>query len=239
VTDDPGLPHPHPSGDPDDTGIPADGEVPDGEVPDGELADLAALAGADTEAIAPTDVAEGFLDRIPAIRRFDEDVDAIFDRLRGNPVADRAFYALSELGDFGLIWLLIGGVRGLTGDEEAEEFLRLVVTMAAESLIVNGAVKNLFRRERPVVQEERPHKLRIPLTTSFPSGHASSAMTAAMLLGQRRKTMPVYVGLGLAVAASRVYVRIHHASDVVGGLAVGLAIGGAARKLWPGPRGRR
>jgi undecaprenyl-diphosphatase len=182
---------------------------------------------------------EGFLDRIPAIARFDEAVDAAFDRLRGNPVADRTFYALSELGDFGLLWLLMGGVRGLTGDDEAEEFLRLVVTMGAESVIVNGVVKNLFRRERPVFQEARPHKLRIPLTTSFPSGHASSAMTAAMLLGEGRRTMPIYVGLGLAVAASRVYVRIHHASDVVGGLAVGFALGGVARKIWPGPRRRR
>ena len=180
----------------------------------------------------------GVLDRFEPVRRFDTAVDHAFDQLRGNPVADRVFYALSELGDFGLIWMLIGAARGLKGDDEAEEFLRLVLAMAAESAIVNGGIKSMFRRERPVVEEERPHRLRIPVTSSFPSGHASSAMTAAVLLGQGRRTAPLYVGLGLAVAASRVYVRIHHASDVVAGLGVGLVIGKVATRLWPGPRGR-
>lgn len=182
---------------------------------------------------------EGFLDRIEAIREFDERVDRAFDRLRGNPVADRAFYAITELGDFGLLWMLIGAVRALRGDDEVEEFVRLAVAMGVESVLVNGVIKTAFRRERPVNQEERPHNLRIPLTTSFPSGHASSAMTAAILLGQGRRSAPLYVALGLLVAFSRVYVRIHHASDVVGGLAVGVTLGKLATRLWPGPRGRR
>jgi hypothetical protein len=35
------------------------------------------------------------------------------------------------------------------------------------------------------------------------------------------------------VASSRIYVRIPHASDVVGGIAVGLVIGTVAKKAWP------
>lgn len=206
--------------------VPPDDDAP--ASPDPSLPDVPAGSGEPS----------GVLDRFEAIRAFDAAVDEAFDRLRGNPVADRVFYALSELGDFGLLWLLIGAARGLRGDEDAEEFLRLVVAMAAESAIVNGGIKSMFRRERPVVEEDRPHRLRIPVTSSFPSGHASSAMTAAMLLGQGRSTAPLYVGLGLAVAASRVYVRIHHASDVVAGLGVGLVLGKVATRVWPGPRGR-
>lgn len=188
----------------------------------------------------PTDsiAGEGLLDQFDVVRRFDSAVDTAFDRLRGNPVADRAFYAITELGDFGLIWMLIGGVRALRNDDEIEEFVRLAVTMGVESVLVNGLIKNLVKRERPVMETERPHNLRIPLTTSFPSGHASSAMTAATLLSQGRRTAPVYYALGLLVASSRVYVRIHHASDVVGGLAVGLTLGRIAKRVWPGPRGR-
>ena len=37
---------------------------------------------------------------------FDERVDALFDRVRGNPVADRVFYTASALGEFGLIWVV-------------------------------------------------------------------------------------------------------------------------------------
>lgn len=188
----------------------------------------------------PTDsiAGEGLLDQFDAVRRFDSAVDTAFDRLRGNPVADRAFYAITELGDFGLVWLVIGGVRALRNDDDIEEFVRLAVTMGIESVVVNGVIKNMVKRERPVVETERPHNLRIPLTTSFPSGHASSAMTAATLLGQGRRTAPLYYALGLLVASSRVYVRIHHASDVVGGLAVGLGLGRIAKRIWPGPRGR-
>lgn len=188
----------------------------------------------------PTDsiAAEGFLDGFAPVRRFDRAVDDAVDRLRGHPVADRVFYSVTELGDFGLVWLLIGAARALRNNDNTEEFARLAVTMGAESVVVNGIVKNLIKRERPVVDTPRPHNLRIPITTSFPSGHASSAMTAAVLLGQGRRHAPVYYALGLAVASSRIYVRIHHASDVVGGLAVGLVLGRVARRLWPGPRGR-
>jgi membrane-associated phospholipid phosphatase len=35
------------------------------------------------------------------------------------------------------------------------------------------------------------------------------------------------------VAASRVHVKIHHASDVIGGIALGIALGELARHLVP------
>lgn len=172
------------------------------------------------------------------VRELDDRVDRWFDRhLRGRPAADRAMYTLSELGDFGLIWLLLGAAQGLVGTERQErKALRLMVLMGAESAIVNGIVKSLFRRSRPVPQFERPHHLRIPLTTSFPSGHASSAFSAASLLadGDRALAPPLYA-LAVAVAASRVHVRIHHASDVLGGVAVGVVLGAVGRRVWPVP----
>ena len=169
------------------------------------------------------------------VQRFDEVVDGWFDRLRGTEPADRVLYGLTELGDFGLIWLLLGFARGLRSEEDARAALRLAAALGVESVIINGMVKSQFKRERPVVQDERPHKLRIPLTTSFPSGHSSSAMMAATLITQRSstRTKVAVFGLGGLVAATRIHVRIHHASDVVGGLAVGLALGAVGRKVFP------
>ncbi len=169
------------------------------------------------------------------IQRFDDMVDGWFDHIRGTEPADRILYALTELGDFGLIWMLVGWAQGLRSDDHARAALRLTAALALESVVVNGAVKSQFKRERPVVQQDRPHKLRVPLTTSFPSGHSSSAMVAGLLLTQRAST-PTKVavfGLGGLVAVSRIHVRIHHASDVAGGLAVGLALGTVLRKVWP------
>ncbi len=166
------------------------------------------------------------------VARFDQAVDQAFDQLRGNPVADRLFYAATELGDFGLIWVLIGATQALGGDRQLGRFGRLTATLAVESVVVNGVIKSFFKRERPVSQEPRPYKMRMPLTTSFPSGHSSTAVVAALLLSEGSAVWPLYWGIAGVVATSRIYVRIHHASDVVGGLATGLVIGTTARALW-------
>ena len=170
-----------------------------------------------------------------AVDRFDALVDGWFDRLRGTEPADRILYALTELGDFGLIWVLLAFLRGLRSEEDERAAWRFAALLAAESVIINGIIKSQFKRERPVVQQPRPHKMRIPLTTSFPSGHSSTAMVAGILLSQRssRPTKVALFGLGGLVAVSRIHVRIHHASDVVGGVAVGLALGTVARKVLP------
>jgi undecaprenyl-diphosphatase len=179
------------------------------------------------------------------IRRFDMAADSAWDRLRGRPLVDRVFYSASALGDFSLIWHILGCGRALLPGHEAEEAVRLSVTMGAESALVNGPVKSLFGRLRPVHDDStvHPHRLRRPRTTSFPSGHASAAFTAAALLsdGSRWPVRWAVNGVAAVVAASRVHVRIHHASDVMAGAVLGIALGAVARRAWtlvPPPLGR-
>jgi undecaprenyl-diphosphatase len=173
--------------------------------------------------------------QLSAVHRFDDAVDRAIDSWRGREPSDRIIYALTELGDFSLIWHLLGWTRALRSERDLAAAVRLSVCLGIESIVVNGLVKSAFKRERPVYQGDRPHRLRIPLTTSFPSGHASSAVVAAMLLSEDRRTAPAYWALAAAVATSRVHVRIHHASDVIGGAAVGLGLGLAFRALWKLP----
>lgn len=161
--------------------------------------------------------------------RFDDAVDQLLDVVRGHEPFDRIFYALSELGDFGLVWHLIAWAKALGSEDGLRQALETSGVLAIESVVVNGAIKALFKRERPVIQEPRPHRLRVPLTTSFPSGHASAATVAAMLLSENSRSPALWWVLAFSIASSRAYVRIHHASDVVGGVAVGLVIGTAAR----------
>ena len=40
---------------------------------------------------------------------------------------------------------------------------------------------------------------------------------------------------GGAVASSRVYVKIHHPSDVIAGAILGVALARVARRVWPFP----
>ena len=170
-----------------------------------------------------------------AVDVFDRRVDREFDRLRGNRTADRVFYGASALGDHGLIWLMLGALRGLRSEHEWRAAVRVGAGVGIESAIVNLGIKSLFRRKRPAWELERPLHLRKPRTSSFPSGHATSAFTAAALLSDRDRLKPVYYTIAVLVAWSRVYVRIHHASDVVAGIVVGIGLGKLGKRLFPLP----
>jgi len=167
------------------------------------------------------------------VERLDTSVDSVFDRVRGHKVADRVMYAVSELFDFSLGWHIIAAARGVRSDADADDAFRLAVTLGLESLIVNGAVKALFRRTRPAFTGERPHNLREPRTSSFPSGHASAAFCAAAWLADDNPAGAAWYLLAAVVASSRVYVKIHHASDVLAGAALGVTLGRIARRALP------
>ena len=174
--------------------------------------------------------------RVPdVIARFDDAVDRGFDHLRGRKVPDKVFYVASDLGDFSLVWMILGALRGLRSERDWHAAVRLGAAAGAESFLVNWVVKSLFRRQRPIVAMDHPHHLRVPLTSSFPSGHATSAFSAALLLSEDDVLWPLYYSVAVVVAGSRIHVRIHHASDVVVGAALGTAFGLLARRLYPLP----
>ncbi|MBL8777050.1 MAG: phosphatase PAP2 family protein [Acidimicrobiales bacterium] len=207
---------------------------PGGNVTDDDL--VATDLTADEPGIA--EVAPSPADAFAPVAAFDAAVDRAFDQLRGHPVADRVMYGASALGDFSLIWALLGSARSLRSERDEQAFLRLVVCLAGESLLVNQGIKRLFRRTRPEVTTDRPHHLRAPLTTSFPSGHASSGAFAAVLLSDGSRIPAVWFLVALVVASSRIHVRIHHASDIVAGAALGTVLGIVVRRLWRLPTRR-
>jgi undecaprenyl-diphosphatase len=178
------------------------------------------------------------LPRIPlpaAFDRWDTQFDRLWEPLRKSTLLNKVFYTASEVGDFGMIWLAIGAVQGALGPEAKTRMaLRLALALGVESVLVNGVIKSFFRRERPDWAQDRPMHLRKPRTSSFPSGHSSSAVTAAILLAQPIGPWTLaYAALAAIVAFSRVHVKIHHVSDVMGGLLVGALYGTAFRLLWP------
>jgi membrane-associated phospholipid phosphatase len=176
------------------------------------------------------------LDRLTrAVARFDTAIDVRVDEFRGHPRVDRLMYAASELGDFSLIWHLISTTRALGPDRRLAHAVRVAAILGVESALVNGPIKSVFRRHRPAWEQERPRRLRRPRTSSFPSGHASAAMTAAGILAEDDPLWPLYYAVGAVVASSRVYVKIHHPSDVVAGALLGVVLARLARQVWPLP----
>lgn len=169
-----------------------------------------------------------------SVRAVDSAVDGLFERMRGRRVVDRVFYASSTLGEFSHLWVMLALARALRGGEENERAARRLLAAAPlESLLVNVGLKSLFARRRPVSAIVHPHPFRQPLTSSFPSGHATSAFMSATLLSEKDALGPLYFLAATVVALSRIHTKIHHASDVVAGALIGTALGLLGRRLLP------
>ena len=166
------------------------------------------------------------------ITELDAAADRAVEPVRDSRVGRVVFGLASTVGDFSLVWHVTGLSLSLLGRIRLAEAIVLSIALGVESLVVNQGIKRLFRRERPTVSGDGRFALRTPSTTSFPSGHASSAMFAVVLLGSFTgfPLVVVWAAMAVVVAASRVVVRIHHLSDVVGGLVTGAVLGLVA---WP------
>jgi len=176
-------------------------------------------------------MASGFATRV---HELDLRIDNWVDRVRG-PALDPVFYGLSSAADHGLLWLGIGAVKA-AHEGDPVMGLKLGAAMGIESALTNGPIKMMFRRVRPTEdtppEEPLPYGMHRPRTSSFPSGHATSAFTAAMLLADS-PLAPAYFALAVAVAGSRVYTKMHHTSDIAVGALLGIGMGAVARRLLP------
>lgn len=150
---------------------------------------------------------------------------------------DVALRALSRSANKGRLWLSLAAVGALaTSGRTRRAAIRGAGSLAATSLIINSAVKPLFRRKRPDI-ELTPLVRRLsrqPWTTSFPSGHAASA--AAFTCGVALESPAIALTLAPvagAVAYSRVHVGVHFVSDVLAGAALGAGVALMLQRWWP------
>ena len=109
-----------------------------------------------------------------------------------------------------------------------------VAAIGLTSLVVNQPMKLAGGRGRPDrtgmgVPENR--WVRMPTSTSFPSGHSASAAAFAVAVGDVLPQLNVPLRLAATVVAfSRVYTGVHYPGDVVVGVAVGALLGRATSK---------
>jgi undecaprenyl-diphosphatase len=149
-----------------------------------------------------------------------------------SPALDRVAYPLSSMADHSMLWHATGIARALRRGDPAFA-ARFSAAMGVESFLTNVVVKSVFQRLRPDRPVDAPllYGLHRPVTSSFPSGHATAAFCAATLLAPRSAVPAAWFALAALVAATRVYVQLHHASDIIAGAALGLALGLALRSF--------
>jgi undecaprenyl-diphosphatase len=171
------------------------------------------------------------------VHRFDAAVERVALRLRRRTWVDRLMYGLSEAGNHSLLWHTINAVDAMTTHDPAHRraALRRSVVQGTEQALVNGPIKMVFRRQRPGHVDDHPHDLRVPVTSSFPSGHATAGFCAATLLAADLGRAPLWYSLAAVIGWSRVHVGVHHPSDVAAGALIGLTTATVAGRLWESP----
>ena len=151
------------------------------------------------------------------------------------PGLDRPLRRVSKLANFSKPWFVLAGALALFGGPRGRRAaVTGVAAIGLTSLVVNQPMKLAGRRARPDrtgmgVPENR--WVRMPTSTSFPSGHSASAAAFAVAVGDVLPQLNVPLRFAATVIAfSRVYTGVHYPGDVVVGVAVGALLGRATSK---------
>ena len=145
---------------------------------------------------------------------------------------DRPLRSISDFANFSKPWFAVAGVLAVFGGARGRcAAVTGMTAIGLTSFVVNQAMKLTGERRRPDRTEQgvpESRWVRMPESTSFPSGHSASAAAFAVSVGHvlPRLKLPLRVA-AVIVACSRVYTGVHYPGDVVVGAAVGAAIGRA------------
>ncbi len=156
------------------------------------------------------------------------------------PTLDAALGRLSNAANYSRLWLGVAGGLAVFGRPGRRSAALGLAAIGLASATVNIGAKQLHPRARPdrrAAGVPSARHVRMPDSTSFPSGHSASAFAFAVAAGDELPLLsfPLLV-LAAAVAYSRVHTGVHYPGDVVIGSLIGSVCAGAvraaARRSW-------
>ena len=142
------------------------------------------------------------------------------------PVLDALAVFFDCAGAHGEIWIAFTAVL-LAFRRTRKAGLAMALALGLYMVSGHFILKPLFARPRPC--DIRPEMLTLvarPNGWSFPSGHTASAFAAAFALWmQNRKLGVPALVLAAFISFTRLYLYVHFPTDILGGIALGLAAG--------------
>jgi membrane-associated phospholipid phosphatase len=160
------------------------------------------------------------------------------------PTLDRGFAAVSRAADRSRLWCATAAVLAVGGGPQGRRAaVDGLASIALTATIVNVVLKPVRRRRRPdraAYAVPLARQVAMPVTTSFPSGHAASASAFATGVTHVLPAagIPLHAAAGL-VAYSRVHTGVHYPLDVIAGSVLGSALSPVATTVLDRRRARR
>ncbi len=136
---------------------------------------------------------------------------------------------LSHAADYSRLSLASAAVLAATGGRRGRRAAGIgLASVGVTAAFVNLGIKPLGRRPRPDRAVERvpvARHVRMPSSTSFPSGHSATAFAFATGVGHvlAPAAIPLH-GLAALVAYSRVHTGVHYPGDVIAGALMGTVL---------------
>jgi undecaprenyl-diphosphatase len=145
------------------------------------------------------------------------------------PALDRAMARLSHAADYSRLSLASSAILAAGGRRQGRRAAAFgLVSIAVTAGVVNVGLKPLGRRRRPDRATEQvpvARHVRMPSSTSFPSGHSAAAFAFATGVGHVLPSAAIPLrGLAALVAYSRVHTGVHYPGDVVAGALLGTVV---------------
>lgn len=145
--------------------------------------------------------------------------------------------AFSLSANYGILWYAVCLLPWLLGEPRPwQKALYVAVPVTLVEWIGYGVKRLVARPRPPVADPTQPRQIPLPPSKSFPSSHASMSVVGAFTVtAMYHAAWPAVAAVAVVLCFSRVYLGVHYLGDVVGGLALGLALGAAWVLLVPAP----
>jgi hypothetical protein len=153
---------------------------------------------------------------------------AVQSALASRPGVVQAARLMSHFGEHSAGWLAVSAVGAVAQPRRRREWL-LAGAGAFSAHAAAVLIKRAVRRRRP----DHPAvevNVSTPSALSFPSAHATSTTTAAILMAPLTG-LPLPVLVVPPMALSRLVLGVHYPSDVLTGVAVGAVVAQLVRKI--------